>query len=535
MKKSILHLACLAGRRASCILFLAFCFLLPVSSHAAIPKLMTYQGVLKDGSGSVLTGTYSMTFRIYAASMGGTALWNETQSGISVNSGKFNVQLGKVSPLNIDFTNDYWLSVQIGTDVEMSPRVRLTSVGYAYMADAVVNGFTQSQHDALSHKNIEGVKDNTALIAKTNFKVDASNAAGANNLGSMIIDTFTDASGIAAANSSNYTWRGSSNYDVVVSAGSGGSYDAQTVLMFHFNGDNNSTTIIDSSDTPHTSITANGGAQLVTSQSKFGGASAFFNRSTTYLSVPDSGDFDFSGGVWTVDAWVRIDTTAGDKSIFGQDNPGADFFELRVSGGGDPAPIQIWIYDAGNGGTKLLCSSGAAISLNQWHHAAFEENGDSYRVYVDGALKTTCSDADRPKNYTQSVGVGRRAGNYDDDYFGGYIDELRVSKGVARYNGLNFTVPGLEYGQQVNQGTTATVVSSSFPESVVPSEAFVIADETLGSGTITYYVSRDNGTTWTQCNKEVVTNIASQPSGTQLKWKAEITGDAELNGIAVAV
>ena len=63
----------------------------------------------------------------------------------------------------------------------------------------------------------------------------------------------------------------------------------------------------------------------------------------------------------------------------------------------------------------------------------------------------------------------------------------------------------------------------------------LMADETLGTGAITYYVSRDNGTTWTVCTKETVTSISSQPSGTQLKWKAVITGNAELNAIAVAV
>ena len=51
----------------------------------------------------------------------------------------------------------------------------------------------------------------------------------------------------------------------------------------------------------------------------------------------------------------------------------------------------------------------------------------------------------------------------------------------------------------------------------------------------TFYVSRDNGVTWTQCPQNATVAISSQPSGTQLKWKAVLTADAKLNGIAVAV
>lgn len=63
-----------------------------------------------------------MAFRIYGAASGGSSLWSETHSSVSASSGRFSVILGSVTALNLAFTQDYWLSVQVGTDPEMSPR-----------------------------------------------------------------------------------------------------------------------------------------------------------------------------------------------------------------------------------------------------------------------------------------------------------------------------------------------------------------------------------------------------------------------------
>ena len=177
-------------------LVLAFCFSSLNPAQASVPKLMTYQGVLKDSSGNFLTGTYSITFKLYNVFTGGTALWVETQPSVSVSSGKFSVQLGSMTALNLDFNSDYWLAVKVGTDAEMSPRLRLTSMGYGIRSDYENNGFTQGQHDALTHKAIEGVRDNTVEIGKTNFKLDAYSLAAANSMGDMIVDSFNDAGGI---------------------------------------------------------------------------------------------------------------------------------------------------------------------------------------------------------------------------------------------------------------------------------------------------------------------------------------------------
>jgi len=107
-------------------------FLLFQFSFGQIPKIINYQGYLADETGSVLPdGNYSLTFRIYDVESDGSALWTEAQL-VSLSSGVFNAVLGKITPLNLDFDEAYWLSIQYGVDSEMSPRIELTNAAYSF-------------------------------------------------------------------------------------------------------------------------------------------------------------------------------------------------------------------------------------------------------------------------------------------------------------------------------------------------------------------------------------------------------------------
>jgi hypothetical protein len=99
---------------------------------AGIPKMINYQGMLTDNSGTPLTGSYNLTFKIWTDTTGGSSLWTETQNGVQVTNGLFNVVMGKQTVLNLAFDQQYWLEVGVGA--ETMPRIRFTSVGYAYRA-----------------------------------------------------------------------------------------------------------------------------------------------------------------------------------------------------------------------------------------------------------------------------------------------------------------------------------------------------------------------------------------------------------------
>jgi len=109
------------------ILFISLC------AYAAVPRLLTVQGRLKEGA--VLShGDYNITFYIYDVATGGTPLWQESHANVSVDKGYFSVLLGETNPLNLDFKKQYWLALKVNNDPEMTPRLKLTDSSYAFVA-----------------------------------------------------------------------------------------------------------------------------------------------------------------------------------------------------------------------------------------------------------------------------------------------------------------------------------------------------------------------------------------------------------------
>ncbi len=115
---------------------LAICGLLAVAG-AGVPRLVNYQGILTDSVGDPIDGTHKLTFKIYPDTSGmAVALWTEVHPVVDVDQGLFNVILGSVSglPESIFVDAERWLGIAVDLDPEMAPRMRITSVPWAYRA-----------------------------------------------------------------------------------------------------------------------------------------------------------------------------------------------------------------------------------------------------------------------------------------------------------------------------------------------------------------------------------------------------------------
>jgi hypothetical protein len=110
------------------------------------PALISFQGYLTDSGGQPLDGTVALIFGLYAASSGESPLWEETQSGVSVNDGYFSVLLGSVIPLGAsdfsDSTRYLQVSVDSGGGYEDLPRQQVAAAPYALQAQEATNADT---------------------------------------------------------------------------------------------------------------------------------------------------------------------------------------------------------------------------------------------------------------------------------------------------------------------------------------------------------------------------------------------------------
>ena len=91
-------------------------------AYAAVSNAVGLEGSLTTQAGIALSnGAYSLTFRVYAAASGGTLIWQEGPVVVTVNAGRFQYDLGTVTPLTADIiSNGAWLSIQVAGDVELA-------------------------------------------------------------------------------------------------------------------------------------------------------------------------------------------------------------------------------------------------------------------------------------------------------------------------------------------------------------------------------------------------------------------------------
>ena len=222
-------------------------------------------------------------------------------------------------------------------------------------------------------------------------------------------------------------------------------YWNSVVLALHMDGANGSTAFPDRKG--HL-VTANGSAQVSTAQSKFGGASALFNGTTDYLTTPDSNDWFWGTGDFTVEFWFYLAsfTTGQYVTFLSQGTDSNNYMQLQILENG--VADNAYLADF-TGGVGFLSggSLGMNLSTGTWYHFAVARSGTTIRYFIDGTLVITTTGVTSPiANQTGNLVVGRNDFNATQ-YMPGYIDDLRITKGVARYT-ANFTPPTAAFPNQ---------------------------------------------------------------------------------------
>lgn len=202
---------------------------------------------------------------------------------------------------------------------------------------------------------------------------------------------------------------------------------ADVTLLLHMDGTNGSTTFTDSSNNG-IAVTANGDAQVSTAQTKFGQA-AYFDGSGDYLSF-GAANLSFGTDDFTVEMW-----------IYPTSSQTAFLADWRLVGSGPSLYIQNNVLNFYDGGALNLVASSTAAA-NQWTHVAAVRSGGTLTLYQDGVSVGSMA---------MSTNMGGSGGltiaKHTTTYYTGYIDDLRITKGVARYT-ANFTPPTAAFPDQ---------------------------------------------------------------------------------------
>jgi hypothetical protein len=208
---------------------------------------------------------------------------------------------------------------------------------------------------------------------------------------------------------------------------------ANVSLLLRMNGANASTTFTDSSSNALT-VTRSGSAQISTAQSRFGGASAAFPGGiSSWLTAPNVTALTLGAADFTIEMWCYPNTVSG---------------EFLFWNGNIDAYAGARLIQVGSTSLVLLCSTNGTahttniqvdnvLSVSAWQHVAISKSGSTLRVFVNGlTVITTTIAASLYNGGINNIG-GRSAFPAS---FDGYIDDLRITKGVARYT-ANFTPP----------------------------------------------------------------------------------------------
>jgi hypothetical protein len=218
-------------------------------------------------------------------------------------------------------------------------------------------------------------------------------------------------------------------------------------------GANGSTTFTDSSPNA-LAVTAVGNAQISTTQSRYNGSAGYFDGTGDYLSIAANAAIDLSSSDFAIEFWVRpAPKTNAVDAVFGYGNYACMFYHDGTN----------WTLEMSSTGSSNQLVITCAVTLNTWQHIAIVRNGSSIVVYKDGVSSATGTFTGAVTTNSRILRIGD---NGNSQNINGYIDNFKITKGVARYTSA-FTSPPIpstctDLTKNKNVGTLTNGVDYNF-------------------------------------------------------------------------
>jgi hypothetical protein len=219
------------------------------------------------------------------------------------------------------------------------------------------------------------------------------------------------------------------------------SVDPYTMLLCHFDGVDESQIILDT--TGRHTLTAQNQAQLDTAYKKFGDSSLLLDGVNDYITTPSNSDFTFGDDPFTLEAWVYLTDPFVTGPIVSRVQEYGSAMNMSLKEG------QVYFLFASGGYYYAHVQADHNMSTDVWNHLAYIRGWDGvanrFAATVNGTLVGYADSAFTCPDYGAPLQIGADVGN-TDTYLGVKMDELRISKGIARWTS-NFTPPVAQYSK----------------------------------------------------------------------------------------
>ena len=173
-------------------------------------------------------------------------------------------------------------------------------------------------------------------------------------------------------------------------------------------------------------------AQVSTSPVKYGSGSIKFNGTTDRLTIKRSDLFDFGTGDFTIESWILFNSVSTIQAF-------ATNYQNSTTGWGWQWRSDTLAWNFGYGDTGLISYTNTPV-VGTWIHSAISRSNNVLRMFVNGVLVSTVTNSTNMSGTTTDLTLGVNPFSGGVQYFNGYLDDFRITKGVGRYT-ANFTPP----------------------------------------------------------------------------------------------
>ncbi len=322
---------------------------------------------------------------------------------------------------------------------------------------------------------------------------------------------------------------------VTLTLSGGTTVNANMMALLHGNGVDASTTITDTRALR--TWTAAGNAQIDTAQSKFGGASILLDGTGDYVTTPDSADFNFGTGDFTVGYWMRFNNlNSGSFSGLWSQYADANNYIIFYHQNGASLGLSVKVA-----GVEIIGFNWTWTPIvNTWYNVELVRSGSNFNVRIDGvSIGSTGVSATAMPDIAAAFDLGRATISGSVYYINGWVDEFEILKGEARHTedytpqiaeystlvttAQDFTFDSLHVGALFklthyvgNQAVTAALGSATTSGSIRCFTTWRLITHGTWTGTLKIQKSSDGGTTWTDLRLfSSVNDFNANTSGTE--------------------